>query len=200
MKKWLLFCCFSVSLGARPTANRAQVAGNGPVQESLLKMEILLPKETYRSTEDISTATSFLNLSDKTLCFPKPAQEQINSVQGFLSTKVIAPVGDGDAEMFIDVVDTRGTWPRDKLVQEIKSKWVKLLPGHEYATESAQLKQKFDRPGEWQVQRTYSPPHGSAQYREMIQSASAIVGCTVPLAKVSTETVTITIVPHSGME
>ena len=127
MKKWLLFCCFSVSLGACPTANRAQVAGNGPVEESLLKMEILLRKETYRSTEDISTATSFLNLSDKTLCFPKPAQEQINSVQGFLTTKVIAPVGDGDAEMFIEVVDSRGTWPRDKLVQEIKSKWVKLL-------------------------------------------------------------------------
>ena len=115
----------------------------------------------------------------------------MNFARGYLATKILAPAGAEETERFIDVVDSGVTWTRDKLPEEIKENWVKLLPGGEYTTESVQLRVEFDRPGEWRLQRTYSPP---ARYRELIQSAAETAGCTVPDAEVSTEIVIIHIV------
>ena len=40
-----------------------------------LKVKVISSKETYFLREDVFTKTEFLNLTDKTLCFPEPAQD-----------------------------------------------------------------------------------------------------------------------------
>ena len=180
------------AFGLSSVATRSQVAREAhPSSTPELKLKTVLTKQTYNLNENVVTQAVFTNLSEKTLCFPKPDQERINSMQGYLTTKPTPPPGNQETEVFIDVIDGRGVWPRDKLLREIQQHWVKVSPKMEYTTESVQVKVNLKWPGEWRLQKTYRPPEGS--YREQLKSAAMSVGCTLPEGPVSAEVVTITV-------
>lgn len=196
----ILFVLCTFVLSSVATRSQIEVKALSPSTPEL-KIKTILSKPTYNLNENAVTQTVFTNLSEKTLCFPKPDQERMNSTEGYLITKVMPPSGVQETEIFIDVIDGRGIWPREKLRAEIQQHWVKVPPRMEYTTESAQVKTNFNWPGEWRVQKTYRPPEGSfdpAGYRERMKFAALSVGCTLPETEVSAEVVTLTV--HSGWE
>jgi hypothetical protein len=158
---------------------------------------MILGKETYSLHEPVFIKTEFTNLSDKTLCFPKPDQGRTNSVQGYLAMEVTAPPGDTEIEKFIEVIDGKGVWPREKLLSEIKQRWIWLPPHEVYVPDPAQVQTEFNFPGNWQIEETYQPPEGSfdraGEYRKYLKSAALSVGCTLPETEVSAQPVTINI-------
>lgn len=162
----------------------------------VLQIKLIPSKETYALKESVMTKTVLANLSDKLLCFPKPAQGKHVAVQGYLEIQVVAPPGAPDTDHFVEVIDGRGTWPREKVLSEIKERWVKLPPKETYTTEAARVPATFDLRGQWQVQETYRPPEGSfgPGYREQLKSAGLSVGCTLPEAPVPAEAIAINIV------
>src|SRR5271169_6319698 len=80
-----------------------------------LNLKTILAKQTYNLNEVVVTQAVFTNLTEKTLCFPKPDQERTNSMQGYLTTEVIPPPGAEEREAFIEVIDGRAVWPRERL-------------------------------------------------------------------------------------
>jgi hypothetical protein len=200
---WILSVLFSLGVGSM--AFRPQVPDSLPLPNApMLKLTTVPNKAAYSLNETVLTRTVFTNLSDKTLCFPKPDQERYDSVQGDLNTKVIPPPGSPETDrfIFINVIDRRVVWPQETLLKEIKERWVMLHPRSEYTTESVQVKEHFNLPGEWRLQKTYRPPDGSfdpkGAYRDRLKAAALSVGCTLPETKVSAGIVPITIAPPSG--
>ena len=165
-----------------------------------LKLRIMLGKETYTLHEKVFTKAEFTNLSDKTLCFPEPVQDCVDSVPGYLITKGEAPANTpGEHEQFICVRDGRA-WPGEKLPSEIEQRWIKLAPNKVYVTKSAEANVIFDVPGQWRLETTYHPPEGPfhpAEFRRHIESAARMVGCTIPETAVSAEPITVNVVPRA---
>ncbi len=187
-----------VGLGMSSIAARPQTANDLPASAApLLKLRIILGKETYALHEPLFIKTEFTNLSDRTLCFPKPEQGRTVPVQGYLVTGVIAPPGDNEVEKFIEVFDGGGVWPREKLLSEIKQRWIWLPPHEVYVSDPAQVQTELNFPGNWQIEETYQPPEGSfdraGEYRKYLKTTALSVGCTLPETEVSTQPVTISV-------
>jgi hypothetical protein len=186
---------FTLSACAIVTASQT-VASKNRSATPVLQLRIIPSKETYAPRESVITKTVFTNLSDKLLCFPKPEQGRQVAAQGYLAIQVVAPSESPEFEQFIEVIDGPGPWPREKLLSEIKERWIKLPPKETYTTEAAQVPATFGMPGQWQLKETYRPPEGSFQsaYREQLKSAALSVGCTLPDTPVPAEAITINIV------
>jgi hypothetical protein len=154
-------------------------------------------KETYAVKESVLTKTTFTNLSDTVLCFPKPEQGRQVPAQGYLAIQVAGPPSAKEYEHFLEHIDRRATWPLEKLLLEIEQDWIKLPSNETYTTASARVTATFDVPGQWRLTETYLPPEGSFggdAYRKYLTSAAKSVGCTLPVTEVSAETVAINIV------
>ncbi len=166
---------------------------------SELKLQIVPDKATYSLNDRISTKLEFMNIAGRTLCFPRPSQEAEEPEQGYVITKAVAPPETPDKDRFLDHYDGGIAWPREKLVQEIRERWIWLAPGAEYSTGSVQIRMKLSAPGQWRLEATYHPPEGSfgkpAEFRKYIDSASHIAGCTVPQGVVSAEPISFNVTP-----
>ncbi len=188
-----------LALGMCSIGARSQTAPGTPSSPApILKLRIILGKETYSLHEPVFIKTEFTNLSDKTVCFPKPEQGRTIPAQGYLATKVIAPPGATGYEEFIEVIDGVGVWPRGKLLSEIGQRWIWLPPHDVYIPDPAQVRTDFNFPGNWQIEETYQPPEGSfdraGEYREYLKAAALSVGCTLPETEVSAQPVAISII------
>jgi hypothetical protein len=183
----LILCCS----GTRPQTARSIT----PTALPLLRLKFVPNKETYAMNERVFIKAVITNLSDQTLCFPKPDREATNPIQGYLYTEVTPPAHATEIEQFINHIDARPI-PRDKLLAEIEQRWIKVLPNARYTTESTQFATKFSVPGQWQLESTYFPPESGfgRGYREHLKTAASSVGCTLPDADVSAEPITIFIV------
>ncbi len=161
-----------------------------------LRLRIVPDKETYVLHEGVFTKTEFLNLTDKTLCFPEPAQGQQVPSSGYLITEGDAPGAQG-RDRFIEVFDGPGIWPRERLLSEMEKVWVKVAPNAVYVTKSADAKVDLNEHGRWRLTATYHPPEGSFDpggYREYLKSAAQSVGCTIPEAVVTAQPVAVNVV------
>ena len=107
------------------SARTPQVPTASPKAEPGLS--IVLDKEAYSKGEKLLTKSRFTNISEETLCFPEPPQGEIVAKNGVLSATVTRPDGSEDTE-FPKLFDARATWPREKLVQEIKERCIWLRP------------------------------------------------------------------------
>jgi hypothetical protein len=187
---------FSVfAIGAPPQT----VASDDLSATPVLRLRVTLNKESYAVKKSVLTNTTFTNLSDTVLCFPKPEQGRQVPAQGYLAIQVARPPSakESDSIYFLEHIDRRGTWSRQKLLLEIQRDWIKLSPNETYTTASAQITATFDVPGQWRLTEKYLPPRGSFggdAYRKYLASAAKSVGCTLPVSEVSAETVTINIV------
>jgi hypothetical protein len=161
----------------------------------LLQLKIISSKETYAVNETILTKTIFINLSDKTVCFPEPVQQVHVPEQGYLAIQVERR-GGPEREQFLGAFHGRPSLPHEKLLLEINQKWIKLPPNETYTTESVRAPAPIDTPGQWQLHETYFPPQGSfsASYRNKLEAAAKEVGCVLPVTQVSNETASINII------
>jgi hypothetical protein len=187
----------SLAVGACAISVPAQTAGKAlPHKAPELKIRIVPSKETYALHEKVFTKTEFTNLTDKTLCFPKPAQACQNTGSGSLITTGEA-VATGEGEQFICHIDARGT-PREELLREIEEQWVKVAPGAVHTSKTAGAQVNLDTPGQWRLKAAYHPPEASfgntTEFRTFLQSTAERVGCAVPEMYVSAEPVTVNVV------
>jgi hypothetical protein len=156
-----------------------------------LGLSIVLDKEAYSQGEKLFTKSRFTNTSEETLCFPEPPQGEIVAKNGVLSTTVTRPDGSEDTE-FLKLFDARATWPREKLVQEIKERWIWLRPTESYVTKSVQRQFTLSTPGEWRIHMSYRPPEGSFQpteHEKYLRSAAKSVGCVLPQTEIQADPV-----------
>jgi hypothetical protein len=159
----------------------------GKSKHAELRLRIMPDKETYSLHDEIFTKVEFTNVSNLTVCFPEPAQEYVAASQGVLTRKLIGSTGTEENERFLEVFDGAGTWPRDKLIAEIKTQWVRLAPNETYVTKSSSGG-KLNAVGKWQLEASYRPPEGSfkpAAYRKYLASAAKKTGCTLPQMDIS---------------
>ncbi len=162
-----------------------------------IELRTISDKETYALKESIMVKSELTNLSTKVLCFPRPSQVCEDSALGYLVTKGIPPAGARDTDQFVCHTDGGGTWPREKLILEIKQKWIKLAPGKQYVTETIHVPIDLTAAGQWQLETTYHPPEGAFQptkFRDYLNSAAKEAGCWVPQGKVIAEPISITAV------
>lgn len=164
-----------------------------------LELTAKFNKVTYGIREKLLRQVEFKNISSGKLCFPKPDQDCVNSVPGYLSTKGIPLDASSDHFLFICHIDARSPWPRETLLSEIRNHWIKLAPGEDYVSETVEAQVLLDVAGIWRLETTYRPP-GAAfgrpeEFRRYIESAAREVGCNVPKAVVSAEPVSIKVVP-----
>lgn len=110
----LLLCAGLCIPNGWPQASRKPA--NAAVAE--LRIRIIPDKETYKLNSKLSAATEFTNLTDKTLCFPKPSQVPEMPWRGIVAIRAIGPVGAASEERFLEHYDGGGTWPLEKLVQK----------------------------------------------------------------------------------
>jgi hypothetical protein len=167
-----------------------------------LKVKVISGKETYSLREDVFTKTEFLNLTDKTLCFPEPAQDVQVDGSGYLTVTAghVNPETRQfeEEESFIEHYPGGLTFPREKLVSEIEQSWVKLPPNQVYVLKSTKQRVNLSTSGQWQLRATYSPPECSynvAECTRYLRSAAASLGCTVPGLVVRAKPATVNVLP-----
>jgi hypothetical protein len=165
---------------------------------SELKLQIIPEKETYSLADRLSVRTEFTNITGRTLCFPQPSQKDEVPAQGYVITEAIGPPDTPGEDHFLDHYDGGGTWPLDKLVQEIRERWIWLAPNAVYRTGLAQIRTNFSTPGQWRLEAAYHSPEGSfhpAEFRKYLSTAGRIAGCTVPQSVVSAEPISLSVSP-----
>jgi hypothetical protein len=196
MTQQLLGICLALTLVVCAIGAASQTATDNRLAKPALHMKMIPSKAAYAPKESVTAKTILTNLSDKRLCFPKPEQGRHIAVQGYFEIQVVAPPGAPDVEQFIEVVDARVPWPREKLLSDINERWIKLWPKETYTTEAARVPARFDTPGQWLIKETYRPPEDSVAnwYREALKSAALSTNCTLPDSPVSAEDVTINVV------
>jgi hypothetical protein len=194
-----LSIAFILSLTAIGASSQTADSIRPPTGSPLLKLRIVPSKTAYTLKETVLAKTVFTNVSDQTLCFPKPSQEIKAPEQGYLEIQALGPPGAPGSEQFIEGIDGGGAWPREKLLSDIRKNWVKLAANGTYATDFARVHATLGEPGQWQLKETYQPPEGSfdAGYRKRLKSSALSVGCALPDTPVSTEPITINIVSPS---
>jgi len=161
-----------------------------------LRLRIIPDNETYFLHDKIVTRTEFVNLTDKTLCFPEPAQDCEVTSSGSLTT-TSEPVGTGERDWFHCHMDGGGA-SREKLVAEIEQHWIKLAPNAAYITKSAEAQWDLSVVGQWRLKATYAPPECAFNIVECtkdLKSAAQAVGCTVPEKVNSADPVIVNVVP-----
>jgi hypothetical protein len=162
-----------------------------------LKVTVISSKETYFLREDVFTKTEFLNLTDKTLCFPEPSQDCEITGTGSVITSGEALVAE-ERETFVCHADSRGR-PREELLTEIEQHWIKLAPNAAYTTKLAKAQVSLSVIGPWRLKAIYHPPECSfstaAECASYLQSAAQRVGCVVPEVVVTAAPVTVSVVP-----
>jgi hypothetical protein len=194
-----------VAVAASLVSVESQTAGKNKAirpRAPELEVKVIPSKTTYALHEDVFTKTEFINLTDKTLCFPEPAQGQQVVASGSLTTMAV-PVNPpestpSEADSFIDHWDGGPAWPRERLLSEIEEGWVKLAPNQVHVTKSTKARVDWRFSGQWQLRATYNPPGCSfniAECTRYLKSAAQNVGCTVPEIQVDTKYVAVNVVP-----
>ena len=92
----------------------------------LLRLEVVPANTTYRVGEAVVVKYKITNLSDKTICFPRPDTKTADEVEGYIRT--IATGRGGESETFIEGFYPSGI-PDQQLINEANEKWIKLAPG-----------------------------------------------------------------------
>ena len=195
----LILAVTAFSIGAQSQTAQRDEALHPNVE---LKLRIIPDKETYSRDEDVSARIEFINLTDKTLCFPEPAQGAEVSGSGYLTTRaaLVNPT-EGmkfEDELLIDHYGGGPTFPREKLVSEIEQSWVKLAPNQAYVVTSAKATLNLHSTGPWRLWATYNPPECSYNVAECmlyLKSTAESVGCTVPEKAVTAKSVMVNVVP-----
>lgn len=170
--------------------------GAGPqnsLQESDLTVRIVLDKTTFALHEKVSVRIEFKNSGRKTYCFPKPTRDWTNDYPGSAVVIGQPATEPGDFESYICHFDSGGPRVTD-LVSDIKQNWIKIAPNATYVTDGAEAIVDLDRQGEWQLETEYWEPQGAfhpAEIMKELKLASERAGCTVPMAPISSEPVTI---------
>jgi len=166
-----------------------------PSEKPELRLSIILDKEAYSLREKVFAKTKFTNVSERTLCFPIPPQDEVVAVNGVLDTTLTLPDGSEDTQ-FLKIFDGAGLRSREELLQEIKERWIWLRPTESYVTKSAQIQIALSVPGRWRINTSYRPPEGSfrsAEYRKWLSSAAASAGCKLPHVEVTADPVTFSV-------
>jgi hypothetical protein len=166
-------------------------------EKTELTLKIILDKGTYALHDKVFAKTAFTNVSQETLCFPEPAQEEIVATRGVL-TMILTRPDSSEEGQFLKTFDARWTWPREKLLPEIKEHWIWLTPNAVYVTKSVQLQTTLSEPGDWRLKTTYRPPEGAfgpTEYKEYLSSAALSAGCTLPQSDVSAEPTRFSVSP-----
>jgi len=162
-----------------------------------LRVKVISSKETYFLREDVFSKAEFLNLTDKTLCFPEPAQDCEITGTGSVITSGEALVAE-ERETFVCHADSRGR-PREELLTEMEQHWIKLAPNAAYTTKLAKAQVRLSVVGPWRLKAIYHPPECSfstaAECASYLQSAAQRVGCVVPEVVVTAAPVTVNVVP-----
>jgi hypothetical protein len=130
---------------------------------------------------------------------PKPAQQIQDPEQGYLVIHALS-LGGADWDEFLEGFAGQASVPIEKVVLQIKQKWIKLPPSETYTTELARALNNIGTPGQWKLHETYMPPEGSfggASYRNELKAAAKEVGCVLPVTRVEAQTTTINIVAPS---
>jgi hypothetical protein len=169
-----------------------------PKSDPELKIRIVPNKETYSLQEKVFTKTEFTNLTDKTLCFPAPAQPQEIVGRGYVEVHGESSNDNTERQYWPDHYDGGPNWPREKLLKEIEEQWIKLAPNATYETKSSIVKLDLDVSGGWRLRGSYQPPQCSFNTLICNESFRATVkstGCVVPEKFVTAEPVTIYVVP-----
>ena len=173
---------------------------NKPLAETPeLKLRVIPEKETFRLIEKVFTKTEFVNVSAKTLCFPKPTTDYEETYPGYVTTLAEAP-DNSPFEVFLEHYDSLPPWPDRRLLSEIRSRWIKLEPSALYVTDSAMVQANLELAGTWHLVSTYHPPESafnSASSRSRLASAAESTGCTIP-HEVSSPPVSIEVVPNTN--
>jgi hypothetical protein len=163
-----------------------------------LQMRIVPDKATYSLKDKLATAIEFINLTEKTLCFPKPSRQTEVPARGFVRITTIGPKGSDEGELLIDHYDGGITWPVEKLAQEIREQWIWLAPNAVYRTSPEQTIAELRVSGQWRLEATYRPPEGSfhpAESKNYLNSAAQIAGCSVPQKVVSAHPISVIVSP-----
>jgi len=162
-----------------------------------MRLKVRASKSTYFVGERAEVEIEFINLMEKTLCFPVPAQDCEDSDTGDLLT-FTSFVETEERDWFHCHRDGGGI-PRDKVLSEIQEHWIKLAPNAVYTTAPYAAYGTLDKSGQWELIAHYHPPEGAfdRDYRDHLQSAAAKAGCTLPTADVFSPTVTVTAISPS---
>ena len=147
-----------------------------------LVLQIVPEKRSYRLNERGFARVEMRNQSKKTLCFSRPSQECRDSWPG--SVLVTAnPVFATENEMFICARCGGGTYPLEKLIAEIKTRWIWLAPNETYIMPAAPILADLRVMGRWELRAAYSPPEGSfnvAAVTKYLAKAAEAAGCSIP--------------------
>jgi hypothetical protein len=161
-----------------------------------LKLKVLPEKEIYHLNEPLLTRTEFTNRTDRTLCFPEPAQGFENPIQGSVRLVGYGPAG-RDRDHFLEHFD--GGFPSDdKLLEEIEQRWIKLGPNQIYLTSMTMALFQLDTPGDWRIYGAYDAPvasFNSKDSKERLRAVAEKAGCTPPSLDAFAPVVTIRVVP-----
>ena len=177
-----------------PQTSKAS-AGTGAPE---FQLRIVPERETYSVGEGVFAKVVFTNVSGKTLCMPPPALESEVVGTGFVTIQASELTGkENEYEVWIDHYDGGPTWPRAKLLLDIKQSWIKLAPNEVWVSRRTEINLAKDVPGRWRLATTYHPPTSSfgspAKIRRYFDTTAQMAGCTVPRLDVSAAPATIQI-------
>jgi hypothetical protein len=156
-----------------------------PKNPPTLKLEIVPANKTYLVGEPVVVKYKFTNLSDKTLCFPRPDIKSEDETDGYIRAWATG-IG-GETEMFLEGFYPIGTTDQ-RLLNEANEKWIMLAPGLSYITEAARPVGSLAA-GDWRVQSRYIPPDLRGRAKLIIDA----LGCTPPQIAAASKPVLVTI-------
>jgi hypothetical protein len=137
-----------------------------------LKLEIIPVKKAYLLGEPVVVKYKFTNLSDRTLCLPRPDIKSEDETDGYI--RAWATNIDGESENFLEGFYPRG-YTDQQLLNDANEKWIKLAPGLTYVSEEARPVGIL-APGDWKLQSRYVPPDLRGRAKLIIDA----LGCTPP--------------------
>jgi len=194
----LVVAAFSVGVQSKTSDKKKALHPKTPE----LKLRIVPDKETYVLYERVFAKAELLNLTDKTQCFPEPAQGVEVPSSGYLVTTagLLDPPENeqSESDQFLEGFCGGLTWPAEKLRSEIEESWVKLAPNQVYVVKLTKALVNLRSSGQWQLKATYQPPQCSFNFDECmkyLRSEAKKVGCTVPEIRISAESIQVNVAP-----
>jgi len=174
----------------------SQIVGQASHKAPEINLNIRSEKEIYLMHDRASVSVELTNLTNQTLCFPKPALECEVTGTGSLIVSASLIEDSEERDQFICHADSVGS-NRDELLSDIEHKWIKLAPNAIYNIKSPA--QYLKATGQWRIHAQYSPPVGSfdQNYVAFLQSAADTFECRVPKTTANASAV-VTVVAASN--
>src|SRR5271169_4768147 len=152
-----------------------------------LKLEMIPGKKTYRVGEAVVVKYKLTNLSDTTVCFPRPDTKTEEELKGYVRTSAIN--SQSETDYFIESSWTRRDVRTDQeLLEDANENWVKLAPSLSYVSEEARPLASLTT-GDWKLQSRYVPPYVGSKAKLIVDALS----CTPPEVGVTSKAVRVRI-------